>query len=123
MFEHHAWPAVIFAARGLHAKSSFRVLFRPSQRVVQKRAEVGLDDVELALRYRDGLGKVVDDVGAVAHDPRRANRPRQPGIQTTSGLNLGTPKAAGDRRSSYAQLGPGSIARIRFPPHVQAKLP
>jgi hypothetical protein len=27
------------------------------------------------------------------------------------------PMAAGDGRSSHAQLGPGSIARIRFPPH------
>jgi hypothetical protein len=61
----HPGPALIFAAKLILAKSSFRVLFRPSQGVVQERAEVGLDDLEFARCHRDGLWKVVDDLGAI----------------------------------------------------------
>jgi hypothetical protein len=46
-----------------------------------------------------------------------ANRARQLGPQTTSWPGLSTSTGAGDGRSSYDQVGPGSIARIRFPPH------
>jgi hypothetical protein len=117
MFEHHARSAAIFALRWVRAKSSCRVLFRLRQHVIQKRAEVGLDDLEFARCHRDGLWKVVDDLGAIEHDHRMANRARQLGPQTTSWPGLSTSTGAGDGRSSYDQVGPGSIARIRFPPH------
>jgi putative ABC transport system substrate-binding protein len=69
------------------------VLFRLRQHVIQKRAEVGLDDLEFARCHRDGLWKVVDDLGAIEHDHRMANRARQLGPQTTSWPGLSTSKA------------------------------
>ena len=35
-------------------------LFRAPQSLIQQVAKVGLDHIELALGYRDGLGKIVD---------------------------------------------------------------
>ena len=57
-------------------------LFRHSQSLVQKRPEIGLDDVEFTLRYRDILRKIVGNDRAGASD-RITTMPRQLGIPTT----------------------------------------
>ena len=69
--DHLARPALIFAARRILAKSSFRVYSVRPKASSKKRAEIGLDDVEFALRYRDVLRKIVDDVGAIERDRQK----------------------------------------------------
>src|SRR5262249_34224816 len=58
--EHTLQPAFIVATSWIVAKGCFE-LFRHSQGVVEKRPEVGLDDVKFAPGYRDLLRKVVDN--------------------------------------------------------------
>jgi hypothetical protein len=59
-------------------------LLRLSQGVVQKRAEIGLDDIEFALRDRNGLKKIVYNL-RTWFDIRA---PRKPIRQTRAALNI-----------------------------------
>jgi hypothetical protein len=43
------------------------LLFRLSQHLIQKRAEVGLDDVEFSLKYPKGFRKIVENGCVEAH--------------------------------------------------------
>lgn len=110
--------------------------FRPSQDIIQKRPEIGLDDLEFTPRYRDLLRKVIDNAWAGPPGRATTNAPRQFGSPTTlsvgtigqarSALNLSLPGLAGPTRPA-ARIGPGdpgSRRRTGFPPHgtVQASV-
>jgi hypothetical protein len=125
--------SVIFAARWTLAKGSFRVLVRPSQRVVQERPEIGFDDVDFTPHYRDLSRKIVDNIWADPRDPITTNRPRQLESPTTlsartivytpSALNLSLPAWAGavlTRPDARIDPGPGSRRRTGFPPHLHS---
>jgi hypothetical protein len=75
-----------FRSEGDSRQELFSGLVRPSQRVVQKRAEVGLDDVELALRDRNDLRQVVDDVGASHVTPEGRTGLASPEFRPRRGL-------------------------------------
>jgi hypothetical protein len=99
-------------------------LFRHSQGIVQKRPEIGLDDIELTLRYGDLVRKIVDNDRAGASD-RIATMPRQLGTpktlsaaafgQTPSALNLSLPGWAGclNRRTERSSTANARTAPVQ----------
>src|SRR5215207_216776 len=122
---------VIFAARWVLAKGGFRVLVRLSQGVVQKRPEIGFDDVDFSPRYRDLERKIVDNVWADPRDPITTNGPRQLRFPTTldgrtlvqmrSALSPSLSRRAGAVLTrSDARIDPGDPAsrqQTEFRPH------
>jgi hypothetical protein len=115
------WPRVVFQ------------LSRPSERIVEKRPEIGLDDVEFTPRYRDFPGKIIDN-DRVGPGDRITTIPRQLGIPTTlsvaavgrtrSAPNPSLPGWAGLTRSG-ARIDPGDPGcrqRTGLPPHCSVQL-
>jgi hypothetical protein len=99
----------------------FFQLFRHSQGVVQKRPEIGLDDIEFTPRYRDLLRKIVDNDRAGASD-RFTTMPRQLGIPTTlsvgaagQALSLSLPGWAGCSNRWRERSSTGSARTARVP--------
>jgi hypothetical protein len=96
-------------------------LFRPSQRAVQKVTEVGLNDLELALRHRDGRRKIVDNARVGERDCLGTNWPRTVGVSPASSRHRGLPSGPGDFVTSPGnRIGSVASVQIEFPPHFNA---
>jgi hypothetical protein len=112
--------ASIVAAGWILSKGCFSS-YSGTPKVVQKRPEIGLDDVEFTPRYRDLLRKIVDNDRAGASD-RFTTMPRQLGIPTTlsvgaagQALSLSLPGWAGCSNRWRERSSTGSARTERVP--------